>query len=301
MRRPCLLLCLVALFCLAFAGACADSASHEEPPPAPEAPAPETPSPEPEVGNCADQPFVERPGAAEDAYSQLSNFLRCDSGPYALCYYSGADPLPCDLNEADGTGDCQCQIFEASIKDPMYVEIGGILNKCIYDETVAQCGEDGSKCKNMCFGRTDLAECDGATEKHREAVVCDYIRNGQFDPGAEYISTFSLAKVLVPGSDEQFKLGSNGETGRYAGCMTASCTGLTVDEVNGGSYTTCACPLWPEDDSAAEYTFGRRCEKVGDAPPDSPKHCRLHEDQVWSAAVKVPGAEILGAGEAGDE
>ena len=231
------------------------------------------------VLRCAEEPYVERPDAAKDSFTSPTNFLSCSEGKYALCYYSGADPLPCTL--AESTADCQCQLFEASQDDPMYVEIGGILNRCVYEQTVEQCGEDGSLCRNLCDERPDAPGCAGEPVGGPQAVACAYIAQGTFNPAATLISTFSFAQVVVPETGEAFKLGSHDEQGRYAGCMTAPCTG----EVSGqhGTYTTCACPLWPPE-GTADYQFGRRCHP--DEPnPLSPFYCDLKEGQVWSAAV----------------
>lgn len=232
--------------------------------------------------NCADQDYVQRPGAAKDAFTSPTNFLRCTAGKYALCYYSGASPLPCDPSDQEGTSNCQCQVYEASTSAPMYVEIGGILNQCVYDETVAQCGADGSGCQNICIDKPGAPGCTDSSDAPM-AVACDYIANNAFNPDAEFISTFSFAEVNVPNSDQVFSLGSNSENGQYAGCMTAPCSGETTNEL-GQSYTTCACPLWPTDGSSARYQFGRACTD-GETNPDAPGYCTLDSGQVWSAAV----------------
>jgi hypothetical protein len=117
------------------------------------------------------------------------------------------------------------------------------------------------------------------------APVCDSIVNGAFDADAAYISTFSFAHVVPQGGDEPFKLGSNQETGRYAGCMTASCSGETVDGDN--TYTQCDCPVFPAAGSQAPYQFGRHCAEPATNDSSSPGYCQLVDgQQVWSAAYK---------------
>ncbi|MEL7059332.1 MAG: hypothetical protein AAGN46_04805, partial [Acidobacteriota bacterium] len=243
-----------------------------------------------EAGNCASQPYEQRPAAARDSYSSPTNFLRCDSGEYALCYYSGADPLPCDLS-TDETGDCQCQVFTASAEAPMYIEIGGILNACVYAETVEQCGANGAGCQNICTDHPSIPGCS-ATSTSRVAPACDYVADGTFNPAADVISTFSLATVSVPDGRGTFSIASNDANGQYAGCMTAPCTGSEID-ADGNEYTTCACPLWPTDGSSADYQFGRRCHPGDD--PKSPRNCDLADDQVWSAAVDASLTSAISA------
>ena len=233
-----------------------------------------------EAGTCASQPYEQRPDAARDSFSSPTNFLRCDKGQYALCYYSGADPLPCDIS-ADETGDCQCQVFTASSDAPMYIEIGGILNDCVYLETVEQCGENGAGCQNICTDKPDTPGCS-ATGTLPIAPACTYVATGTFNPDAEYISTFSFAQVSAPDTSSTFKIASNDANGQYAGCMTAPCTGSTTDAL-GNDYTTCTCPLWPNDGGSADYQYGRRC--VSGSDPTSPGNCDLSEGQIWSAAV----------------
>ncbi|MEM7482905.1 MAG: hypothetical protein AAF481_17155 [Acidobacteriota bacterium] len=230
---------------------------------------------------CEGVPYQMTPGAAEDFVNSPTNMLTCTAGKYALCYYSGADPLPCT---ADGDhADCLCQVYEASEAQPMYVEIGGILNECIYDETVEQCGEDGSKCQNFCTGAPDSPPCKNLDlpSDPPTATVCEYIRRNLFNPGYEFISTFSFAKVMDPNSNEKFKLRCTEDKGRYAGCMTAPCDELQKGE-NGETYVECACPLWP-DEGEADYQYGRGCN---DTPTGN---CDLASNQVWSAAYNPAG------------
>lgn len=283
---------------LVWLGSCAKPRSAGSPEDVTDKPA-EIEEPAPAAGGaCADVPYVQRAGAAQDAFTSPTNFLRCTEGQYALCYYSGADPLPCKLDNFDATGYCECQVFVASDDAPMYVEIGGILNQCVYDETVTQCSEDGSGCQNICIDKPHAPGCgEGSTTDLPVAAVCDYIADGTFNRAAEFISTFSLETVSVPETGKPFSLGSNDEQGRYAGCMTAPCTGQVTDGKQ-NLYTTCGCPLWPPDPKAPAqpYQFGRKCID-GEQDPLSPGHCGLRGDQVWSAAVNEAVTQSLHATE----
>ncbi|MEM7051037.1 MAG: hypothetical protein AAF604_15310 [Acidobacteriota bacterium] len=230
---------------------------------------------------CEKVPYQVNPDAAQDRMDSPTNFLSCPAGRYALCYYSGADPLPCTT---DGDrADCQCQVFEAQDDAPMYVEIEGILNLCVYKETVEQCGEDGSGCRNVCNDDPKAPQCRGLDlpDDPPVAKVCEYIRRGTFHPESEITSTFSFATVLDPASDEEFEIGCNDRYGHYAGCMTAPCGQLETAE-NGKPYVSCSCPLWPAT-SLADYQFGRAC---GDSTTGN---CALKYGQVWSAAYNPAG------------
>ncbi len=241
-------------------------------------------------GSCADQPYEVNPDAAQDLLEGATTLLRCTSGNYALCYYSGADPLTCTTEEASETADCQCQIYPASSEKPMYVVMTSILNLCAYTEAVEQCGEDGSGCYNVCNDHPHSPQCQDVTlpEQQVQATVCDYIEDGTFNPGADYISTFSFAQVNAPGTTDPFELACNEATGQYAGCMTAPCSGEETDEA-GNTYTTCACPLFPADadNQIQPYQFGRRCTD------DATGNCDLSDDQIWSAAYNPAGCPAL--------
>lgn len=237
-------------------------------------------------GSCADQPYVVNPDAAQDVIESPTGFLRCTSGDYALCYYSGADPMPCTVAEATDSADCQCQVFSASDDRPMYVLMTSILNLCVFTETVEHCGEDGSGCYNICNQNPDSPQCAGVTlpEHQRLAPVCDYIADGTFNSGADFISTFSFAEVQAPATVEPFIIGCNDASGQYAGCMTAPCSGEVTDD-RGNRYTTCDCPVWPAGGGSADFQFGRRCNETPAG------NCTLASGQVWSAAYNPAGCD----------
>lgn len=183
---------------------------------------------------CAGTPFVENVywtseygPAPADVHQGRDNMLSCTQGDYALCYYAGAKPMTCEVDEVSGTARCQCERFTASKEFPQFVTIHSILNTCIYIETVAACGQDGSGC----------AEPD-------TAPVCAYLARGTFNRTADLISTFSLKKV------GDFELGCTECTGVYAGCMTAPCH--EEKDPYGNSTVICDCPL-----ARGPYQYGR--------------------------------------------
>jgi len=269
----------LALLCLGLAFiSCAD----KQEPTQPAEPAP--PPPTADGGACADQSYVVNPDAAQDLIASPTGFLRCTAGEYALCYYSGADPLPCTVEEASESAACQCQVLTASEQEPMYVLMTSILNLCAYTEAVEQCGEDGSGCYNICNDNPHSPQCHGLTlpEDQQQATVCDYVADGTFNPDASFISTFSFAKVAAPDTEETFSIACNDTTGQYAGCMTAPCGDEETDEL-GHRYVTCDCPVWPADGSSVDYQFGRRCDET------STGNCTLAGGQVWSAAYNPAG------------
>ncbi|MEM8963897.1 MAG: hypothetical protein AAGD38_20605 [Acidobacteriota bacterium] len=207
---------------------------------------------------CADLPYVKNVfpttvygPAAADVITASTNFLACTQGTYALCYYAGAKGAPCKLDEDGSTAHCQCEVFQASADEPYYVDINAILNTCIYVETIAACGHDGSLC----------TEPDSAP-------VCDYIAANKFNPDAQVISTFSFQTV------GDFNIGctdcSGDQAGVYAGCMTAPCTRGNAD-----NQAICACPTFD-----GPYQFGRRGEQYT---------CNAGEGLVWSAAYNPDG------------
>lgn len=74
-----------------------------------------------------------------------SNFLPCRGGPFALCYYSGpstgSEDLSCTLTPDGQYANCKCFNIPYGA---YFVDINGILNHSVYENTVAQCGSDGS-------------------------------------------------------------------------------------------------------------------------------------------------------------
>src|SRR4030095_11036052 len=46
--------------------------------------------------------------AFADVSIASDNFIPCVGGPYALCYYSGPDPLPCTPTDDGRFAECTC-------------------------------------------------------------------------------------------------------------------------------------------------------------------------------------------------
>jgi hypothetical protein len=217
--------------------------------------------------------------AYADILLSPTNFLPCQGGPIALCYYSGPEPQPC-VPSADGRfADCTC--YEIPF-GPYFVDINAILNHDVYLDTVAVCGADGSACSGQA----------------NAAPVCDVINDGTLIPGADVISTFSFACVPEEGIGQ-----TTCAAQPYAGCMTAPCWRTGEQGV-----VTCQCPLF--DGPYQVGNFGAQCtlpgeliwsaaysprEDVGTAPqppacvPDAPGEfgCPL----LGSGTVLPPGTD----------
>lgn len=221
-----------------------------------------------ESPRCDLQPYVENEywtteygPAAADIHTGSENFVKCSQGQYALCYYSGAPAMPCRIDEVTGTASCSCQVFTASKEQPQMVTIGAIQNTCVYIETVAKCGVDGSGCPGL-----------------DEAPVCKYLADGTFNPTTDLVSTFSFQKVTSPesdgGDDDAYKLGCTECEGVYAGCMTAPCYQQSTSP-NGNSYAWCECPL-----ARGPYQYGRGGDQWS---------CDAGDGLTWSAAFTPAG------------
>lgn len=152
--------------------------------------------------------------AYADILLEPENFLPCEGGPYALCYYSGPEPISCETTEDGKFANCKC--FELPY-GKYFVDINAIQNVDIYLETVAACGDDGSGCQ--------------ATNS---APVCGYINTGTFFPDTDMVSTFSFACVPEQGIGE-----TSCPQSLYAGCMTAPCTRTEEDGI-----VDCLCPAY---------------------------------------------------------
>jgi hypothetical protein len=192
--------------------------------------------------------------AYADIVQAPTQFLPCQGGPFALCYYSGPDGSPASENLSctvtpDGRfADCRCYEIPYGA---YFVLSTAILNYPIYLETLEACGEDGSGC---------LAT--------NSAPVCSYINENHFIPGAELISTFSFDCVPTDG------LGSTScsqSQSPYAGCMTAPCQ--RTDEPG---IVECSCPLYD-----GPFEVGQ--DDVS---------CELGDDRVWSAAHAADGIPV---------
>ena len=220
-----------------------------------------------------------------DAHSGLENFLACrleTTGPIALCYYSGVPGAPlqslgCTLTQDGKAADCDC--YKISRGKPAgarysYILVTSILNKRVYQETVARCGSTGERCLNA----ANLGDADPP----REAPACDAMRAGTMFPGADLISTFT--PILYP----QLGLVSqtcprDGRAGNvYAGCMGSPCkaTGKT-DPKTGLPLVRCTCPTFDGPNQVGNPQI-----QLGDFACRQPKH-------VWSSAYQYPAFEVL--------
>ncbi len=147
-----------------------------------------------------------------------SNFVPCRGGPFALCYYSGpssgSENLSCTLTADGNYANCQCFDIPYGV---YFVDINAILNHAVYEQTIAQCGADGSLCATL-----------------NSAPVCANVNQKNLIPGSSIYSTFSFDCVPENG------LGlTNCSNAPYAGCMTAPCftTGKT-------GIVKCSCPVF---------------------------------------------------------
>lgn len=106
--------------------------------------------------------------AYADILLEPSNFVPCEGGPFALCYYSGPGPESCELT-GDGTfANCKC--FEIAY-GKYFVDINAILDLNVYLNTVDVCGADRSGCQTA-----------------NSAPVCTSINTGSFIPASDVIS-----------------------------------------------------------------------------------------------------------------
>ena len=192
--------------------------------------------------------------AYRDTVEEPTNFLPC-TGQFALCAASGPEPLPCRLDKSGRFAKCKCTLQTGM----NFVQVGGILNERVYQDTISACGADGSSC----------------SDQPNKAPVCAAIQTpGKFIPGAEIISDFS--------SDDQSSLVSNLDgalnqqalticpKGPYAGCMTAGCK---IDKKSGEA--ECTCPV-----------FWGIFQLVGSNQP-----CNLGNNLVWSASY-TPSLDV---------
>jgi hypothetical protein len=204
--------------------------------------------------------------AKADILLQPANFLPCEGGPIALCYYSGPEPPPqpdlsCEVTDDGQFANCDCVEIPSG---KYFVDINAILDVEMYEQTVKKCGEGGFDC----FLHTN------------KAPVCTAINNKSLfaRQGADTISTFSYAL----NSSQGFMIESkNCDKALYAGCMTAPCK-RTSRSVEICDSKTDLCSFYPIDECACptfngKYQVGKEgavCD-IGDGQPG---------DNVWSAA-----------------
>jgi hypothetical protein len=187
--------------------------------------------------------------AYADVSLEESNFLPCQGGPFALCYYSGPDSgsedLSCTLTPDGRFANCRC--FEIPYGS-YFVLNTAILNYAVYQETLKKCGADGKNCSAV-----------------NSAPVCDAVNQNRLIPGADLVSTFSFD--CAP-SDGLGSTSCSASEPPYAGCMTAPC-----QRTDQPGIVECSCPVYD-----GQYQVGLSNES-----------CDLGGDLVWSAAYAVNG------------
>jgi hypothetical protein len=201
-------------------------------------------------------PHSDSPAYADILVDPEKNFLECEGGPFALCFYSGPEgPLPCRADPLNPISDCTCIEVPYGV---YYVDIYAILDEATYRDTVSVCGPDGGGCASR-----------------NAAPVCSVINAGKLFPGADMISVFSTNCAI----EEQI-----GNTpcpvGLYAGCMTAPCYRRPYLEEG---TVECSCPTY-----SGPYQVGQDL--------DSERDCDLGPYNVWSAAYNVSSSGSGGVG-----
>jgi hypothetical protein len=179
--------------------------------------------------------------AYRDTVLEPSNFLPC-TGKFALCFHSGAEPLPCRLTEDGRFANCTCTVQHGL----NFVLITAILNHAVYLKTIDPdaCGADGAGCQTP-----------------NTAPVCKFLKNGKLIPGAQVISTYdpdSTTNIKAQITDTSVLTNCDGP---FAGCMTASCK-LTKQGT-----AECSCPVfWGHFQLAGENA---QCALGGDLVPSA--------------------------------
>jgi len=157
--------------------------------------------------------------AYADISLAASNFVPCRGGPYALCYYSGpntgSQDLSCTLTPDGKYANCLCYDIPYGV---YFVDINGILNHKVYEDTIAKCGVDGSLCGTI-----------------NAAPVCQQVSQGTLMPGSSVYSTFSLECIPTNG----IGITNCTQAAPYAGCMTAPCKKTDQPEI-----VQCSCPVY---------------------------------------------------------
>ena len=236
------------------------------------------------ITDCRTNPS-DSPCAWADAHSGFENFLACrleTTGPIALCYYSGVPGEPlltpgCTFAQGRKAAECECyQIEKGKPRGARYsyILITSILNKRVYERTVARCGRNGERCLNAANLR--------ASDPPREAPVCASLRAGTLFPGADLISTFSPILAGQKGLISQ-ACPTDGSAGNlYAGCMTAPCktTGRT-DPSTGLPLVRCTCPTYDGPNQVGNPQI-----RLGD-------YSCSPSPNVWSSAYQFPAFGVL--------
>ena len=219
-----------------------------------------------------------------------ANFLYCDEGSYALCFYSGPPTaggkddqrLPCVVDESGHSAKCTCKAYSTG---PYFVDIHAIENLRLYYQTIDVCGSTGAGCQNLesCGEDGRRPECG----RLPQAPVCKHAKNqnpkddrASLIPGADLVSTFSFAMA-----SDYPKEKTHCHAGLYAGCMTAPCSfpgGKPAGPLN-GQPVECKCPLWNGPFQIGQP--GQACS----IPPGP-----TGQSYVWSASYEPPRSTDAG-------
>jgi hypothetical protein len=175
--------------------------------------------------------------AYRDTTTGPAEFVKC-SGKFALCFHSGAEPMPCHMTKDGRFANCTCTVLD----DTNYVLSTAILNYDVYLKTQQQCFEDGQDCTTT-----------------NVAPVCGYLDKGKLIPGAQIISTFDTSSTSTVQATPTPPLKNC--DGPFAGCMTAPCT------LKGHGQAECSCPVfWGHFQL---YGSDARCDLAGDLVPSA--------------------------------
>jgi hypothetical protein len=152
--------------------------------------------------------------AYRDTVLQAEDMVPCN-GPFALCFTSGPEPLPCVPTKDGRFANCTCTAHTGL----NFVLISAILNFEVWLDTVAFCSSN------------DCTKTDAAP-------VCAAIKSGKLIKGADLISTFdpSSRQAVIDILEGQKPLVC--PKAPYAACMTAPC------KQKKGENPVCSCPVF---------------------------------------------------------
>jgi len=175
--------------------------------------------------------------AYRDTVEEPGAMVPCD-GPFALCFTSGPEPLPCVPTKNGRFADCTCTAHTGL----NFVLISAILNYGVYLDTVTFCSSHDCTITNA-------------------APVCAAINSGKLIKGADLISTFdpSSRQAVIDILEGQKPLVC--PKAPYAACMTASC------KQKKGENPVCSCPVF--DGVFQLPTPGAVCDPGGNLIPSS--------------------------------
>jgi hypothetical protein len=221
--------------------------------------------------------------ATADVVVTPTNFLYCNGGAYALCFFSGPpEPtgkrreqgdnraLPCVLN--GDIANCTCQVYTSG---PYFVDINSILNLGAYYQTVQACGHEGARCANLFNCGPDGTKSGCATQS--PAPVCQYVR----DQNSSDVSVSLMPRAdLLFAMDADYRIGQTNCTGLYAGRMTAPCFSLGDPKPpSDGDPIQCQCPTF-----TGPYQVGQSGQTCPIPSSDGINY-------VWSGANMVSGGD----------